>query len=129
VSRPDGAVFVRPAPGWFCALDGGIVVLAVLAADGPGVRSVRHGLGRARIPLPPRTALRTLLAATAVIHLAEAAVAMRVARRHGWPAGRWAAQTLAVGFPSLLALRRAGRGAPVSRGGCRRACGPCGGRT
>jgi hypothetical protein len=41
-----------------------------------------------------------------VIHTAEALVAGRLARRRGLPAARWAAQTFAVGFPSLLALRR-----------------------
>lgn len=56
--------------------------------------------------LPPRSALRGLLAATAVIHVTEAVVAGRMARRRGLPRRGWQLQTLVVGFPSLRALRR-----------------------
>ncbi|HVX22424.1 MAG TPA: CRISPR-associated protein Cas5 [Acidimicrobiales bacterium] len=93
----------RPAAGWFVVLDGGIVALSALATSDRAYRAARQ---RLPLPLPPRAALQGLLAATAAIHLAEAAVAFRMARRRGLPsAGRWAGQTLVVGFPSLLRLR------------------------
>jgi hypothetical protein len=59
------------------------------------------------VPLPPRRVLRGILAAAAVIHVVEAVAAGRYAKRRGLPARGWAWQTLAVGFPSLFALRRA----------------------
>jgi hypothetical protein len=103
VPAPPPAIptFRRPAAGWFALLDGGIVLLVVLACS-------RRAYGRVsdRLPLPPRPALWSLLGATAVIHVAEAAHAGRAARRSGLPAGPWARQTLAVGFPSLRALRQ-----------------------
>ncbi len=95
--------FSRQVAGWFVLLDGGIVALCVLSASDAAHRRVA-----AVVPLPPRRALQALLAATAVIHVAEAAYAGSAARRRGLPAGPWARQTLAVGFPSLRALRRQG---------------------
>ena len=59
------------------------------------------------MPIPPRRVLRGILAAAAVIHVVEALAAGRYAKRRGLPARGWAWQTLAVGFPSLFALRRA----------------------
>jgi Domain of unknown function (DUF4499) len=59
--------------------------------------------------LPPRSTLRALLAGTAVIHLAEALAAGRMATRRGLAPGPWRLQTLVVGFPSLRALRTASR--------------------
>jgi len=93
--------FRRPPLGWFVLLDGGLATLAVLAT-----RPRRYDAAAARVPLPPRAQLKALLAAALAVHGAEAAVAHRLARRHGLPAGRWAGQTLVVGFPSLRALRR-----------------------
>jgi len=93
--------FSRPAAPWFVVLDGGIVVLSVLATSETAYRAARE-----RLPLPSRGALQGLVAATAVIHLVEAAAAHRMARRRRLPsADRWARQTLVVGFPSLLKLR------------------------
>lgn len=94
----------RPAAGWFVLLDGGIAVLAALALRGDVHQFVRR---RARIP--PRRALCGLLGATALVHLGEALYAYRTAARLGSPSpGRWAAQTFAVGFPSLSMLSRIG---------------------
>ncbi len=56
--------------------------------------------------LPPQEALQALLAATAVIHVGEALVAGRMARRRGLAPRGWRLQTLIVGFPSLRALRK-----------------------
>jgi hypothetical protein len=95
---------VRPSVLWFVLLDGGIVLLARLALSG---RAHRRGTEISRGSLPPREVLQALLAATAVIHAAEALAAGRMARRRGLSPGGWRLQTFVVGFPSLLALRRA----------------------
>jgi hypothetical protein len=95
---------VRPKWAWFALLDGGIVALAVLSTSDRAYDAVsEHG----PVPLPPRVVLRAILAATVVIHVVEGVVAGRRAHRHGLPFLGWGLQTLAVGFPSLLALRRA----------------------
>jgi hypothetical protein len=47
-----------------------------------------------------------MLVGTAAIHMAEAAFAGPMARRRGLATRGWRTQTLTVGFPSLLALRR-----------------------
>ena len=60
-------------------------------------------------PSRQREVLQAMLVGTAVIHVTEALVAGRIARRRGLPARGWRLQTLVVGFPSLLALRRSGR--------------------
>ncbi|HEY3843206.1 MAG TPA: DUF4499 domain-containing protein [Acidimicrobiales bacterium] len=95
---------VRPSWAWFALLDGGIVGLAVLSAS-----EGTHSRVSDAVPtgLPPRRVLRGMLVGTAVIHAAEAVAAGRSARRRGLPARGWAFQTFLVGFPSLLALRRA----------------------
>ena len=69
-----------PAAGWFVLLDGGLVVLALLASSG----RVHASVGR-RVPLPPRWALGRLLALALAVHVAEAAAAARLARRGAWP--------------------------------------------
>jgi hypothetical protein len=89
---------------WFLLLDGGIVLLARLAFSG---RAHRRGYDLSRGNLPPREVLQALLAATAVIHACEAVAAGRMARRRGLSPGGWRLQTLIVGFPSLLAMRKA----------------------
>ncbi|HEX7134782.1 MAG TPA: CRISPR-associated protein Cas5 [Iamia sp.] len=91
----------RPALAWFVAFDGGIVALTVLALS-PSA----HAAAQARAPLPPRSALKGLLAVTAAVHVGEALAARRLAARHGLPVAHWTRQTFVVGFPSLLALRR-----------------------
>jgi hypothetical protein len=98
--RPP-AGFARPAMGWFVLLDGGIAILTLLVASTQAYDAVRK-----QVPLPSRPGLRAMLAATALIHGFEARHAVRTARRHGLPPGRWAAQTFVVGFPSLVQLRR-----------------------
>jgi Domain of unknown function (DUF4499) len=97
---------IRPNLLWFLLLDGGIVVLAKLVFSATAYERAAEMSGGV---LPPRSALRALLAATAVIHAAEALAAGRIATRRGMPAGGWRRQTFIVGFPSLLALRRAGK--------------------
>ena len=94
---------VRPSWAWFVLLDGGIVALVVLSAVDRAYDAVSE---RSPVPLPPRRALRAILTGAVVIHVVEAVAAGRTARRRGLPARGWALQTLAVGFPSLLALRR-----------------------
>jgi hypothetical protein len=96
---------VRPNVLWFLLLDGGIVLLARLALSG---RAHRRGREISGGSLPPREVLQALLAATAVIHAGEALAAGRMARRRGLAPWGWRLQTLVVGFPSLLAMRKAG---------------------
>jgi hypothetical protein len=93
----------RPSLLWFLVLDGGIVVLAQLVFS---PRAYQRAADLSGGTLPPRRALRRLLAATAVIHAAEALAAGRIAANRGLPARSWRLQTFVVGFPSLLALRR-----------------------
>ena len=94
---------MRPSLFWFLLLDGGIVVLTGLALRKPAYTKAREMAGDA---LPPREVLQALLAATVVIHATEAVAAGRMARRRGLTPRGWRLQTLVVGFPSLLALRR-----------------------
>jgi len=83
--------FVAVAPHWYVTNTGGVVLNGVLAAA---------------------TKRRTFTVAfwgAVAIHVAEAAYAYRAAQRKGFTASapKWALQTLAVGFPSLIALHRA----------------------
>jgi hypothetical protein len=94
---------VRPSLLWFLLLDGGIVLLARLALSRTAYARAGEMSGDR---LPPRATLQGLLVATAVIHAGEALVAGRMAHRRGLRPQGWRLQTLVVGFPSLLALRR-----------------------
>jgi hypothetical protein len=98
---------LRPSWLWFLFLDGGLVLLARLVYSQKSYEKARELSGDA---LPPHRALRTLLIGSAVLHGAEAMAAGVMARRRGLPSPRrWQLQTLVVGFPSLLALRRSSR--------------------
>lgn len=110
MARASRGGVVRPSWLWFLLLDGGIVVLAKLALSPRAYERAAELSGDA---LPPRESLQALLVATAVIHAAEAVAAGRRAKRLGLAPRGWRVQTLFVGFPSLLALRRAGRAEPV----------------
>ena len=100
-AKPSGVV--RPSLFWFLLLDGGIVVLTRLALSRSAYVKADEMSGDA---LPPRETLQALLIGTAVVHAAEAVVAGRMARRRGISPRGWRLQTLVVGFPSLLSLRR-----------------------
>ncbi|HEX3333506.1 MAG TPA: DUF4499 domain-containing protein [Acidimicrobiales bacterium] len=102
--RPTRSGVVRPSLLWFLLLDGGIVLLAKLALSG---RAYERGRQIGGDNLPPREVLQALLAATALIHAGEALAAGRMARRRGLTPAGWRRQTFVVGFPSLLAMRRA----------------------
>jgi len=93
--------FVRPHLAWFLVLDGGVVATTALAFSDSA-----HAAASQAGPVPSRATARRLVGLIVFLHVGEALVARRLARRYGLPAGRWARQTLAVGFPSLLALRR-----------------------
>jgi hypothetical protein len=93
---------VRPHPGWFALLDGGLVALGALAASEQAHRTMNKV---APAPLPSRKVLQGILAGALAIHVGEALAAARLARRKGQPVLGWALQTLVVGFPSLLALK------------------------
>ncbi len=85
------ATFVPVARGWFIANTGGLALTGVLAA------------------LTRRRALWFVFLAGSATHVVEAAVTYRKAQAAGFDesAPRWALQTLAVGFPSMIALNSA----------------------
>ena len=91
--------FAPVAPGWWVANAGGVALTGVLAA-----RTGSRGL-------------RWLFFGAVATHAVEAAYAYRAARRAGLErhAPAWALQTLAVGFPSLAALRATLAGAPSAQ--------------
>jgi Domain of unknown function (DUF4499) len=103
MTRAKRSGVVRPSLLWFLLLDGGIVVLTKLAVSRTAYDKVDDMTGQA---LPPRETLQALLVGTAVVHAAEAVVAGRMAARRGLSPRGWRLQTLIVGFPSLLSLRR-----------------------
>ena len=93
----------RPSLFWFLLLDGGIVLLALLACNDQAYERASERLADR---LPARQTLVGMLVGTAVIHTVEAMAAGRIARRRGLAPGGWRVQTFVVGFPSLLALRK-----------------------
>jgi hypothetical protein len=107
MAKDSRSGLVRPSLFWFLLLDGGIVVMIKLVVSQQAYDRLNEMTGDR---LPPRSTVRALLAGTVVIHLAEALAAGRIAKRRGLTPGAWRLQTFVVGFPSLLALRKAGRG-------------------
>jgi hypothetical protein len=107
MAKASSSGLVRPSLFWFLLLDGGIIVLVKLVLSQTAYDRLNDLSGE---KLPPRSALRAMLAGTAVIHLVEALAAGRLAKQRGLAPGAWRLQTLVVGFPSLLALRKASRG-------------------
>ena len=106
MARGERSGVVRPSLFWFLLLDGGIIALTKLALSKTAYDKVDDMTGDA---LPPRETLQAMLIGTAVIHVTEAIVAGRMAKRRGLSPGGWRLQTLVVGFPSLRALRRTAR--------------------
>jgi Domain of unknown function (DUF4499) len=95
----------RPPWGWFFLLDGGLALLGSVSFSDRAYGRVAR-LGR----LPRQRVLRRLFVVAVAIHVGEAVGAARSAARRSLPVRVWAMQTLIVGFPSLLALRRASDG-------------------
>ncbi len=94
---------VHPSLGWFLLLDGGMIALAALATS----ESLHARVSEAALtPLPPQSRLQKLLAAALLTHAGEALIGARMAKRRGLPSSGWTLQTFAVGFPSLLQLRK-----------------------
>jgi Domain of unknown function (DUF4499) len=106
MARAKRSGAVRPSLLWFLLLDGGIVALTTLALRKSAYDKVDDLTGDA---LPPRETLQALLITTAAIHATEAVVAGRMAKRRGLSPRGWRLQTLVLGFPSLLSLRRTDR--------------------
>jgi hypothetical protein len=107
MAKATSSGLVRPSPFWFLLLDGGIIVMIKLVLSQSAYDRL-HELSGER--LPPRSTVRAMLAGTAAIHLVEALAAGRIAKRRGLAPGGWRVQTFVVGFPSLLALRKASHG-------------------
>ena len=100
----------RPALGWWVALGGGLGLLMALAFVPEAYAFWRRHVG----PMMPRRALQAIAWVAIGLHVGEATYAYRLARRYGMSsAGRWAWQTLMLGYPSLRLLqkkvRRAGQ--------------------
>jgi hypothetical protein len=106
MARAKHTAVVRPSLFWFLLLDGGLVALAKLALSKSSYDKVGDMTGDV---LPPRETLQAMLVGATAIHLAEALVAGRMAKRRGISLRGWRLQTLIVGFPSLLSLRRSTR--------------------
>jgi hypothetical protein len=106
MARAKRSGVVRPSLFWFLLLDGGIVALTKLSVSKTSYDKVNDMTGDA---LPPRETLQLTLIGTAVIHVTEALVAGRMAKRRGLSPRGWRLQTLVVGFPSLFSLRRTAR--------------------
>jgi hypothetical protein len=87
----DPATFIAVKPHWYLTNTGGVVMNGVLAAT------------------TKKRTYQILFWGAVAVHVAEAAYTYRSARQAGFTesAPRWALQTLAVGFPSLIALHRA----------------------
>jgi hypothetical protein len=83
--------FVAVDPRWYATNLGGVILTGVLAA------------------LTRRRLLRRLFWGAVALHVVEAAYSYKAAQDAGFTesAPKWARQTLAVGFPSLIALRTA----------------------
>lgn len=94
----------RPALGWWIAIGGGLGLLFALAFVPEAYAFWRKHVG----PMMPRRVLQGIAAAAIALHVGEATYAYRIAKRRGVKgAGRWAWQTLLLGYPSLrLLLRR-----------------------
>jgi len=103
MAAPKRSDVVRPSWAWFALLDGGIVALVILSSH-EGAHTLAGGASP--VPLPSQEVCRYMLVGTAAIHVAEALFAGPMARRRGLSLRGWRRQTLTVGFPSLLALRR-----------------------
>jgi hypothetical protein len=86
----DTATFVPVAPYWYLTNTGGVLMNGVLAMT------------------TRKRSYQLLFWGAVAVHAVEAAYAYRAAQRAGFrqSAPRWALQTLAVGFPSLVALRK-----------------------
>jgi hypothetical protein len=95
--------FERPSMLWYLLLDSGIASLALLSVSAPAYEAVA-----ARVPVPPRPLMKAVLIGTAFVHVGEATLAYRTAKRAGMDrtAGRWARETFVVGFPSILRLKK-----------------------
>ena len=93
--------FVAVDPRWYATNLGGVVLTGVLAA------------------LTRRRFLRWLFWGAVALHVSEAAYSYKAARDAGFTesAPKWILQTLAVGFPSLIALRTARDDAALAASG------------
>jgi hypothetical protein len=90
-TRMNRDTFVAVDPRWYATNLGGVVLTGVLAA------------------LTRRRFLRWLFWGAVALHVSEAAYSYKAAQDAGFTesAPKWSLQTLAVGFPSLIALRTA----------------------
>ena len=77
---------MRPSLFWFLLLDGGIVALTKLAVSKTSYDKVNDMTSDA---LPPRETLQLMLIGTAAIHVTEALVAGRMAKRRGLSPRGW----------------------------------------
>jgi hypothetical protein len=101
-AAPPHDRFERATPLWYLAIDGGLATTAAMAMSS----SVYDAIA-AKVPVPPRKVTQAIWYGSIVVHIAEATYAYRVAKAAGMhrSAARWAAETMIVGFPSILKLQ------------------------
>jgi hypothetical protein len=94
--------FERAAPLWYLAIDGSLATTAAMAMSQTAYDAVA-----AKVPVPPRKVAQLVWYGSILVHIAEATYAYKTAKAAGMhrTAGRWAAETMIVGFPSLQKLK------------------------
>jgi hypothetical protein len=101
-SAPSHDRFERAAPLWYVAIDGGLATTAAMAMSQTVYDAVAS-----KVPVPPRAFAKVFWYGSIVVHIAEATYAYKTAKAAGMhrTAGRWAAETMIVGFPSIQKLK------------------------
>lgn len=94
--------FERPNLLWYACFDTGLATMGLMAVNAKAYDAIA-----AKAPVPPRTTVQALFFGSVALHVAEATVAYKMARRRGMhqSASRWAGAAFVVGFPALLKLR------------------------
>ena len=97
--------FERPNLLWYVFFDTGLTAMGVMSFNADAYEAIA-----ATAPVPSRRTVQALFAGSVALHVAEATMAYKMAKRRGMDqsAARWARAAFIVGFPALLKLRRVG---------------------
>jgi len=101
-AEPNHDRFERAAPLWYVAIDGGLAFSALMAMSQTAYDAVSS-----RVPMPPRGLAKAFWYGSILVHVGEASYAYKTAKAAGMDrtAGRWAAETMIIGFPSIRKLK------------------------